>query len=224
MSRMTADHSPKDGNHAPGHGHDQGLKGMMKYLRFAREMWWSEINEATVARLAPQPGETVMDVGAGAGAGTMVAVKSGANVVAVEPTSYMRWVLWFRRLLLRVQDRVTVVDGSAESTGVKTGSIDAAWAVNTMHHWTNLEAGIAELARVLAPGGRALLVDEDFDDPSHPEYEKFGSKRREEHSHHFDAVDPGVVATELRRVGLAVRFAGADEIAGRPAIVIEASA
>lgn len=197
---------------------------MMRYLGFAREMWGSEINEAVVARLAPQPGETVMDVGAGAGAGTMVAVKFGAHVVAVEPTSYMRWVLWFRRHLQRVQDRVTIVGGSAESTGVKGDSIDAAWAVNTMHHWTNLEAGIAELARVLASGGRALLVDEDFDDPNHPEYEKFGSKRAEKHSHHFDSIDPGIVANELRRVGLTVRFAGADEIVGRPAIVIEAHA
>lgn len=221
---MTADRSPGDRNHTSGHDHDQGLKGMLRYLRFAREMWSSETNEAVVARLAPRPGETVMDVGAGAGAGTMVAVKSGADVVAIEPTSYMRRVLWLRRLLQRVRDRVTVVDGSAESTGVESGSIDAAWAMNTMHHWTNLEAGIGELARVLAPGGRVLLVDEDFDDPSHPDYERFGSKAREKHSHQFDTVDPSVVATELRRAGLTVHFAGGDEIAGRPAIVIEASA
>ena len=46
-----------------------------------------------------------------------------ADVVAVEPTSYMRWVLWFRRLLQRAQDRLTVVDGSAESEASNTAVI-----------------------------------------------------------------------------------------------------
>jgi SAM-dependent methyltransferase len=196
---------------------------MLRYLRFAREMWKSEVNDAVVARLAPEREEVVMDIGAGAGAGTMAAVKSGCAVVAVEPTPYMRRVLGIRRLIGRVGDQVRIVDGAAEATGVDTGSIDAAWAVNTMHHWTDLDAGVAELARVLAPGGRVLLVDENFDDPAHPDYEKFGSGR-DEHDHHFQTVDPESVAAGLRRAGLVVDFAGFDQIAGRPSIVIEASA
>ena len=197
---------------------------MLRYLRSAREMWWSEVNEAVVARLAPRPGETAMDIGAGAGSGTMIAIESGATVVAVEPTPYMRRVLWLRRLAHRAQNRLTIVDGAAEATGVPDSSIDAAWAVNTMHHWTDLEAGITELVRVIAPGGRVLLVDEDFDDPTHPEFEKFGAKRRKEHSHQFSAVDPEVVGAALERLGLTVGFVGATEVAGRPAIVVEAFA
>ena len=196
---------------------------MLRYLRFAPQMWSSEVNEAVVTRLAPKAGETVMDIGAGAGAGTMVALKSGCTVVAVEPTPYMRRTLGLRRLIGRVGDRLRIVDGSAEATTVEAGSIDAAWAVNTMHHWTNMSAGIAELARVLADGGRTLLVDENFEDPEHPDYEKFGSKRKEEHSHHFDTVDPEAVADAMREAGLSVTSAGFDQIAGRPAIVIEAS-
>ena len=225
---MNADHSHEahdhgDHEHGHGHDHDQGLKGMLRYLRFAREMWSSEVNEAVVARLAPKAGETAMDIGAGAGAGTMVALKSGCTVVAVEPTPYMRRTLNLRRLLGRVRDRMRILDGSAEATTVAAGSIDAAWAVNTMHHWTNMSAGIAELARVLADGGRTLLVDEDFEDPNHPDFEKFGSKRKEDHSHHFDTVDPEAIATAMRAAGLTVTFAGRDQIAGRPSIVIEAT-
>lgn len=216
-------HEHQAHEHGHGHEHDQGLKGMLRYLRFAREMWSSEINEAVVGRLAPQPGETAMDIGAGAGAGTMQALKRGCKVVAVEPTPYMRHTLSFRRMIGRVGDRLRIVDGSAEATNVASGSIDAAWAVNTMHHWTNMSAGINELARVLADGGRALLVDENFDDPAHPEFEKFGSKRKEDHSHHFDTVDPDAIAAKMREVGLSVTFAGFDEIAGRPSIVIEAT-
>ncbi len=222
---MSADqsHEGHEHDHGHGHDHDQGVKGMLRYLRFAREMWSSEVNEAVVARVAPRPGETAMDIGAGAGAGTMAALKSGCTVVAVEPTPYMRRTLTFRRLIGRVQDRLRIVDGTAEATTVDAASIDAAWAVNTMHHWTNMSAGIAEVARALAPNGRVLLVDENFDDPTHPDYEKFGSKRKEDHSHHFDTVDPEAVAAEMKRAGLTVKSAGFDQIAGRPAIVIEAS-
>lgn len=220
---MTTNHSSEhdDGQH--GHSHDRGLRGMLGYLRFARDMWQSEINDAVVARLAPQPGETVMDIGAGAGAGAMVAARTGAKVVAVEPMSYMRGVLKFRRFVGRLHDRVTIVDGAAEALGVGDGSIDAAMAANTMHHWTSLEAGIAEMARVLAPGGRVLLVDEDFDDLDHPEYGKFGAKRQEEHAHHFATIDADTIASELRKAGLTVHFAGMARMADRPVIVIDGS-
>ncbi len=195
---------------------------MLRYARFAREMWHSEVNEAVVNRLAPRPGETVMDIGAGAGAGSMVAAKTGCNVVAVEPTPYMRKVLEARRATSSARKRITVVDGTAEATGVDAGSIDVAWAVNTMHHWGSIEAGIAELDRVLGPNSRLLLVDEDFDDPTHPEYDKFKSKK-EEHSHHFASVDPGAVRAQLIEAGLDVAFGGYDRIAQRPAIIIEAT-
>lgn len=225
------DHSHKHGDsHEHGHGnahehgnaHDQGIKGMVRYMRFAREMWHSEVNEAVVNRLAPLRGETAMDIGAGAGAGSMFAARTGCNVVAVEPTPYMRRVLSMRRLASGARKRIKIVDGAAEATGVAAASVDAAWAVNTMHHWTNVEAGIAELARVLAPGGRLLLVDENFDDPTHPEYEKFKS-RKEEHSHHFDSVDPDAVRAQLSEAGFNVAFGGFDQIAQRPAIIIEAT-
>lgn len=210
-------------HHEHGHDHDQGLKAMLRYMRHAPEMWSSEVNTAVVARIAPQSGEMVMDIGAGIGAGTMAAAKTGCIVAAIEPTPYMRRVLSVRRLITRTQDRVRIVDGTAEATTMSTGSIHAAWAVNTMHHWTDLDQGIAELVRVLAPGGRMLLVDEDFDNPEHPDYEFFGAVRGEEHEHHFHNVDPDVVGAALTAVGATVIFAGMDQIAGRPAVVIEAT-
>ncbi len=224
MSTDAHSHEHDHHEHGHGHDHDQGLKGMVRYLRHAPRMWKSEVNSAVVARVAPKPGETVMDIGAGIGAGTMVAAATGCTVIAVEPTSYMRRVLGLRRLLAKAQDRVQIVDGTAESTTVAAGSIDAAWAVNTMHHWTSLEDGIAELARTLAPGGRVLLVDEDFDDPTHPDFENFGEKRHEERKHHFHTVDPDVVAQAMKAVGLSVTFAGRDQIAQSPSIVLEGTA
>lgn len=203
---------------------------MLRYLRMAPRMWTSEVNDAVVDRLAPQPGETVMDIGAGMGAGSVVAARSGCTVIAVEPTPYMRRILGLRAKLKRLGGRIRIVNGAAEATGADGQSIDAAFAVNTVHHWVDLEAGIRELARVLAPGGRVLLVDEDFEDPAHPEYETVGARRHaqhedgEGHSHHFHTADPDEVAAAMRAAGLSVVSAAKDAIVGRPAVIVEAVA
>ena len=84
--------------HTHGHAHDQGLKGMLRYLRSAPQMWRSDVNEAVIELVQPQAGERVVDIGAGMGAGTVVAARTAAAVVAVEPTPFMRRTLRVRRV------------------------------------------------------------------------------------------------------------------------------
>ncbi|MDR0905559.1 MAG: class I SAM-dependent methyltransferase [Oscillospiraceae bacterium] len=43
--------------------------------------------------------------------------------------------------------------GSAEQTGLAGGRVDKAYTVNTAYFWTSLDAGLAEIWRVLKPGG-----------------------------------------------------------------------
>ena len=93
--------------------------------------------------------------------------------------------------------------------------------MNVMHHFTDLDAAIGELNRVLRPNGRLLLVDESFDDPSHPEHERFGA-RRAKSGLHFDHVDPANVASLLAAAGFTVQEASARQFNGRPAKVIRA--
>ena len=101
--------------HRHGHEHDRGLVAMLRYLRFASEMWRSDVNDAVVDLVAPVAGERVVDIGAGMGPGTVRAARAGASVVAVEPTPYMRWILTARRRVHKARDRITVVDAAAES-------------------------------------------------------------------------------------------------------------
>jgi SAM-dependent methyltransferase len=218
------EHGHSETDHGDGaaahHGHhaDRGLRGTTRYLRRLPRMWRSQTNDAVVDAIAPSAGETVVDIGAGMGAAAIRAAARGAVVVAVEPTPFMRRVLTVRRLASTARRRVEIRDGSAESLPVADGVADAVWAVNVMHHWTDWHLAVDEIARVVAPGGRILLVDEDFDDPGHPEHDAV----RPGHRHHFDDVDVEAVGGRLRDAGFVDVDAAVTHFAGRPSKLITA--
>ena len=192
---------------------------MLRYLRWAPEMWSSEINEAVIDLVAPEPGERVVDIGAGMGPGTVLAARAGASVIAVEPTPFMRIIVSVRRWFLRSRDIVTVVDGAAEQIPAEDNSVDAVWAVNTMHHWVDTERAVVEIARVMRPGGRVVLIDEDFADPEHPDFERFGAGDDAEH-HGFTMVDASRMGYLLEASGLIYVDAGKRTLAGYPVLAV----
>jgi SAM-dependent methyltransferase len=214
------DHHGHGHGHGHGHASDQSLKAMFRYLRSAPGMWRSDVNDAVVGLLAPQAGETVVDIGAGVGAGTMRAARSGASVLAIEPTSYMRRTLRFRRLFQRSRSRITVLDGAAENLPLADASADAVWAVNTMHHWIDTERGAAEICRVLRPGGRVVLVDEDFEDTDHPHFERFAKRHGDGEHHTFSMVDANQMGEMLTGAGFSEVEAVKRRLAGRPVIAV----
>jgi SAM-dependent methyltransferase len=220
-----ADHHEDEhrGHGHHGHDNDRGFRGALRYLRRLPRMWRSAINDAVVDLVDPQPGERVVDVGAGMGAGVIRAAMTGCQVIAVEPTPFMRAMLRMRRMASPHRSGIEVADGAAERIPVDDRTIDAIWAVNSMHHWVEIERGVAEIARVLRPNGRILLVDEDFADPSHPDHRRFGGDHGDEH-HGFAAVDAETLDGLLRAVGLTDVDTSNHRIAGRPVISAAARA
>jgi SAM-dependent methyltransferase len=105
-----------------------------------------------------QPGDRVVDVGSGPGRFLREAGERGAEAVGVEPSGQMRRLAAWR-IPASLRERVRVVDGTAERIPLDDGSATVAWAVASFHHWTDPEAGLAELHRVLAPGGRLLIAE-----------------------------------------------------------------
>lgn len=212
------------GHEGHGHGHenDQGLKGALRYLRHAPEMWRSSMNTEVIELVGPTTGERVLDIGAGMGAGLGPGTKDGATVVAVEPTPFMRRVLKLRRLARRDRRRIEVLDGTAEDLPVGDGSIDAVWAVNTMHHWSDHEQAGRELLRVLRTGGRIVLVDELFNDPTHPDHDRFGGGDDGHEHHGFTMVDAEQMESTLRTAGFDEVDAERRVLDGCPAVVVTA--
>jgi ubiquinone/menaquinone biosynthesis C-methylase UbiE len=101
--------------------------------------------------LGLRPGITVVDVAAGTGKLTRLLTPSGARVIAVEPVEEMR------DQLQRTTDGVEVVDATVERLPLGDASADAV-TVAQAFHWFDGPAALAELARVLRPGGGLAVV------------------------------------------------------------------
>ena len=198
------------------HDHDKGLLAEVRWLWKIRTFWQTDLNRAIVELATPEPGERGLDVGAGMGAATVLAAKRGAHVVAVEPGGTMRLVCRLRRLLQRARRRIIVEPGVAEDLPLSGDSTEVLWAGNAMHHWVDHEAAFAEFARVLSPGGRLVLVDEDYDDPEHPKHAECAG-----HEAEMTPVDVAVIASTMRAVGLEATGSH-QKLAGVPAKVIRA--
>jgi SAM-dependent methyltransferase len=94
---------------------------------------------------------TVLDLGAGTGKLTRLLVARFARVIAVEPAEAMR------RLLARLCPAARVLAGSAEEIPLADASIDAVFAAESLHWFDGVRA-LAEIARVLRPGGALVAM------------------------------------------------------------------
>jgi SAM-dependent methyltransferase len=92
---------------------------------------------------------SVVNVGAGTGSYE----PPDRRVTAVEPSAVM--------IAQRPPGAALVVRASAESLPFPDSSFDAAMAVLTVHHWSDVDAGLAEMARVAQH--RVLVVTFDPD-------------------------------------------------------------
>jgi ubiquinone/menaquinone biosynthesis C-methylase UbiE len=139
-----------------GKGEFRGLLGLVCGLAMS-------VGRGESARLVAElagvgPGDRVVDVGSGPGRFLWEAAERGAEAVGVEPSAQMRRVAgWRTPAALRAAFRVE--DGAAERIPLADGWATVAVAVASYHHWADPDAGLAELRRVLGPGGRLLIAE-----------------------------------------------------------------
>jgi SAM-dependent methyltransferase len=97
------------------------------------------------------PGRAVLDLAAGTGKLTRLLVPTGAELAAVEPVGEMR------AALARALPGVTALAGTAENIPLAADSVDAVLA-GSAFHWFHGDEALAEIHRVLRPGGRLGLM------------------------------------------------------------------
>jgi SAM-dependent methyltransferase len=99
----------------------------------------------------------VVEVGAGSGANFPHYPPEVTEVVAVEPETYLREQAV--AAAARAPVRVTVIDGVADSLPLEDGSCDAAVACLVLCSVPDQASALAELRRVLAPGGELRFYE-----------------------------------------------------------------
>ncbi|GGT43633.1 class I SAM-dependent methyltransferase [Streptomyces chromofuscus] len=110
-----------------------------------------------VALAAPAEDDVVLVVGPGPGIGLAAAAERSAHVVGVDPSEVMRAMARRRCAPLIARGRLRLSPGTAARTGQPDSSADVVISVNNLQLWPDVPAALAELHRVLRPGGRLLL-------------------------------------------------------------------
>ncbi|NLW98257.1 MAG: class I SAM-dependent methyltransferase [Actinomycetales bacterium] len=125
--------------------------------------------EAAMLAHRPIRDATVLDLGCGSGFHLERWVGYGAaRVIGVEPHPPLveRARLRVGTLGEDVRARITVLEGGAEALPVEDASIDVMHARWAYFFGSGCEPGLAELDRVMAPGGVAFVIDNDLSVPS----------------------------------------------------------
>ena len=127
-----------------------GYREAERYER-ARPGYPDATVEWLAAALRLGPGTRVAELGAGTGKFTRSLVPLCGLAVAVEPVEEMR-----REVSRRVPG-ARVVGGTAEALPLRGGAVDAVICAQSFH-WFARDAAVAEIHRVLRPGGRLGLL------------------------------------------------------------------
>lgn len=151
------EHTPA-GTHAPNHHHDHpafsGFSGLLAGLSMVA-------GRGDHARLAVdlaglRPDDRLIDLGCGPGSIARYAARRGVTVTAVDPAPVM---LRLARFLTRRSLSIDYVEGAAEALPMPDDHATVLWAIATVHHWSDVDASLDEVRRVLAPGGRFVAIE-----------------------------------------------------------------
>ncbi len=147
---------PTDPDAPNHHAHHPGFSGVLGLVGALSMLVGRDEDAKLAAELIElEAGDRLVDVGCGPGVAARRAAALGAEVVGVDPAAVM---LRTARVLGGGR-RVDLRPGRAEDLPVADGWASALWALATVHHWPDVDGGIAEARRVLALGGRLLAVE-----------------------------------------------------------------
>jgi ubiquinone/menaquinone biosynthesis C-methylase UbiE len=126
--------------------------------------FFGEVRQHLIDLLAPQPGQTLLDVGCGAGDDVIeLARRVGPDglVIGIDKSDHMLDVARTRaadQAASNVEFRV----GDAQDLPLDDHSVDGARSDRVFQYLTNPARGVRELVRVTRPGGSIVVADTDW--------------------------------------------------------------
>jgi SAM-dependent methyltransferase len=154
-------------------------------------------NRHIVAWLGDVRGLKLLDLGCGCGEAAVYFAKRGADVTASDLSPGML------ELARKVGDCHGVTMGTVECGSERlpfpAGTFDVVYGANVLHH-SNLPLALAEVRRVLKPGGRACFWDPLADNPAINVYRAMAHKVRTPDEHPLTRSDLAHVRATFDRV------------------------
>jgi ubiquinone/menaquinone biosynthesis C-methylase UbiE len=100
-------------------------------------------------------GKTVLELGCGLGTDLMSFAKNGADVTGLDLTP--KHIELAKKLFELSGMPAKFILGDAENMEIPAASIDVVYSFGVLHHTPNIEKAVAEIHRVLKPGGLAVI-------------------------------------------------------------------
>jgi SAM-dependent methyltransferase len=132
-------------------------------LKHLRDRWWDASFTAFLQdALMPRPGERVLDVGCGAGTAELILTALQPGGVHFVGVDLVHARLRDARQAMRAQAVVAeLATADAARLPFASASFDAAFAVAVLQHVPRPRDVVANLRRVLRPGGRLVIAEPD---------------------------------------------------------------
>lgn len=98
----------------------------------------------------------VLEIGVGMGSHAQLLAKGAASYTGIDLTEYAVMATSRRLRLLGIRGEVMQMD--AERMAFPDSAFDLVWTWGVIHHSSNTQRIVAEMHRVLRPGGRAIVM------------------------------------------------------------------
>ena len=120
-----------------------------------------DVREKALAAADVQSGKLAADIGAGTGFVTEGLIREGLNVIAVDSS---RAMLEEMRKKFEGVDSIDYRLAESKSLPIQEQTLDYIFANMYLHHVDSPQEAIAEMVRILKPGGKIVITDLDEHD------------------------------------------------------------